>query len=112
MKLNRVLCSCSKVAAIIIAALSFSDFGVAATPRNWIGPNGLGGSGNWNTAGNWSPAGVPGTNDDSKILLSNGTSRTSPTFRQNPSGGDFWGSFFDVSRDVVAMRPESVEVFC
>ena len=38
-------------------------------------------------------------------------SRTSPSFGQNPSGGDFWGSFFDVSRDVVAMRPESVGVF-
>ena len=61
MKLSRVLGACFKVAAIVIAALSFSDFAMAATPRNWIGPNGLGGSGNWNTAGNWSPAGVPGS---------------------------------------------------
>ena len=74
MKLSRVLCSCSKVAAIIIAALSFSDFGVAATPRDWIGTAGLGGNGNWNTAENWSPAGVPGSGDDANLLPSNGTS--------------------------------------
>ena len=74
MKLSRVLCSCSKVAAVVIAALSFSDFATAATTKDWIGPTGLGNSGNWYTAANWSPTGVPGSFDDTNILLNNGTS--------------------------------------
>ena len=72
MKLSRVLCACFKVAAIVIAALSFSDFAMAATPRNWIGPNGFGASGDWNAAANWSPGGVPGSKDDANILINNG----------------------------------------
>ncbi|HZZ28499.1 MAG TPA: dockerin type I domain-containing protein, partial [Pirellulales bacterium] len=48
---------------------------LAATPT-WIGPDGLGASGNWSVSGNWSPTGVPAAGDDATIALANGNSVT------------------------------------
>ncbi|HEY2883203.1 MAG TPA: PEP-CTERM sorting domain-containing protein [Pirellulales bacterium] len=50
---------------LFLAALAAMQFIVAKPAAaqsgnvNWIGPNGLQGSGNWNTPTNWNPTGVP-----------------------------------------------------
>lgn len=56
----------------VVLVLAFSPVGVArAATKNWIA-----GSGNWNTPGNWSSAGVPGAGDDVNIKLTDGIART------------------------------------
>ncbi|MBI2826216.1 MAG: PEP-CTERM sorting domain-containing protein [Planctomycetia bacterium] len=55
---------------VLVLAFSPAEIVTAAT-KNWIA-----GSGNWNTGGNWSPAGVPGAGDDVNIKPTDGVSRT------------------------------------
>ncbi len=56
------------VPSLAIAPLIFlTATELRATIRDWIGPDGQGGSGNWSATANWNPAGVPGAGDDLNI---------------------------------------------
>ncbi len=63
------------VFSLTIIGASWTTNAPAAAP-NWIGPDGNGASGNWNTAANWNPATVPAAGDDATIAPSNGSNVT------------------------------------